>query len=411
MQQASPTEVQTAVQASVVAQAPSTDLSSQPEKGQDEQRSQPQADNAAPQEVGEENPSADFSARASANEAARPKKDSPAPVADRDSVAPDAEISEIDGKIPAFSESNATPSPTTLSATTPAHVAHANTRTVAVSEKLQPLQADAKQVGAAETTSAATVAANTELTEALAKVRAAFEPAAAPQRVSNPTIPAMSSVAALLTQNLIHGIAQGAGSGAASSASEHAIRSASAPGTTATNNMMTAVGNTSPLRNPGSSEARASRSLPPAVASRAFERVEQTLKEVARSKDGKSISLLLNPSELGQVKVDVTLREGTLHARLAAENPQVAQLLRERAQDLQVMLRKLGLDVDNISVAVQGDGQSFGQLNENLGGKNWQGSGENGRTLSGGSLGSSVISHGGSEAVQSSSSTLDHWVA
>jgi flagellar hook-length control protein FliK len=221
----------------------------------------------------------------------------------------------------------------------------------------------------------------------------------------------MSSVAALLTQNLIHGIAQGAGSGAASSASEHAIRSASAPGTTATNNMMTAVGNTSPLRNPGSSEARASRSLPPAVTSRAFERVEQTLKEVARSKDGKSISLLLNPSELGQVKVDVTLREGTILARLAAENPQVAQLLRERAQDLQVMLRKLGLDVDNISVAVQGDGQSFGQLNENLGGKNWQGSGENGRTLSGGSLGSSVISHGGSEAVQSSSSTLDHWVA
>lgn len=88
---------------------------------------------------------------------------------------------------------------------------------------------------------------------------------------------------------------------------------------------------------------------------RMLERVETTLKEAARSRDGKTISLRLEPVDLGKVKVDVSLREGTLHARISPENQQVMQALREHAHELQGVLRKLGLNVDSVTVSVASD--------------------------------------------------------
>ncbi len=86
--------------------------------------------------------------------------------------------------------------------------------------------------------------------------------------------------------------------------------------------------------------------------SKILERVESTLKEAARSRDGKTISLRLDPPELGSVKVDVSIRDGSLHARVTAENSQVAGVIREKAHELQSMLRKLGLTVEKVSVSV-----------------------------------------------------------
>jgi flagellar hook-length control protein FliK len=88
---------------------------------------------------------------------------------------------------------------------------------------------------------------------------------------------------------------------------------------------------------------------------RMLERVETTLKEAARGRDGKTISLHLEPVDLGKVKVDVSLREGTLHARISPDNQQVAQSLREHAHELQSALRKLGLEVDSVTVSVNVD--------------------------------------------------------
>lgn len=97
--------------------------------------------------------------------------------------------------------------------------------------------------------------------------------------------------------------------------------------------------------------------------SRLLERVESTLKEAAKSRDGKTISLRLDPPELGAVKVDVSIRDGSLHARVSAENSQVASVIREKAYELQSMLRKLGLAVEKVTVSVQdqksGDGGDF----------------------------------------------------
>ena len=88
---------------------------------------------------------------------------------------------------------------------------------------------------------------------------------------------------------------------------------------------------------------------------RMLERVESTLKEAARSRDGKTLSLRLEPVDLGKVKVDVSLRDGALHARISPENQQVMQNLREHAHELQGALRKLGLDVDSVSVSITAD--------------------------------------------------------
>ena len=104
------------------------------------------------------------------------------------------------------------------------------------------------------------------------------------------------------------------------------------------------------LRN--NEQAAKAKALPRAVAVRTLEKVETALKEVAKSHDGKTISLRLDPPSLGQVKIDVTLKDGVLHARMIAENPQVNQMLREKSPDLQQILRKLGLNVDRVTVAV-----------------------------------------------------------
>ncbi len=103
---------------------------------------------------------------------------------------------------------------------------------------------------------------------------------------------------------------------------------------------------------------RAQRQVPRSALLQNMEKVEGVLKELSRANDGKSVSIRFDPPELGTVRVDVQLRDGALHARLTAESSQVNQLLRERAQELQGILRRLGLDVDRVSVAVGSDGDS-----------------------------------------------------
>lgn len=150
----------------------------------------------------------------------------------------------------------------------------------------------------------------------------------------------------------------------------------------------------------------AQRPVTRAVLSQAMEKVEAVLSEVARSRDGSTISLRLDPPSLGTVKVDVTLKEGVLHARLVAETPQVSMMLRERAHDLQATLRRLGLDVEHVSVSVGSDGNlnqwqdRMFEGNSSSKSENTDGSWYNVREAS-----AAVASAASSEAV------LDHWIA
>ncbi len=92
---------------------------------------------------------------------------------------------------------------------------------------------------------------------------------------------------------------------------------------------------------------------------KAMDRVETALKEAAKSRDGKTISLRLDPPELGSVKIDVTLKDGTLHARLSADSQTVNNLLREYSHDLQLALRKLGIAVDRVTVSINQNAENF----------------------------------------------------
>ena len=154
----------------------------------------------------------------------------------------------------------------------------------------------------------------------------------------------------------------------------------------------------------------ASKLVPRATVLQAVEKVEAVLKEAVRAKDGTSISLRLDPPSLGNVKVDVTLREGMLHARLVAESPQVNALLRERAQELQATLRRLGLDVERVSVAVSSDNGSmnWGDGLYESNGRNFEESG-----LGGWAAGRAdeVLQAKEAGLGQIQGANLDHWVA
>lgn len=130
-----------------------------------------------------------------------------------------------------------------------------------------------------------------------------------------------------------------------------------------------------------------------------LEKVENALQKAAESKDGTLISLRLDPPSLGSVKVDVSFKEGVLHARLSADSAQVMQLLREKAPDLQVTLRKLGLDVDRVSVSVNsGDSGAFSGDSD-------------GRKSGTGPRGGNNFSEMADFAASAESLKLDHWIA
>jgi hypothetical protein len=87
------------------------------------------------------------------------------------------------------------------------------------------------------------------------------------------------------------------------------------------------------------------------------QKIEDALKEAVAAKDGKSISIKLEPSALGAVKVDVTLKDGGLYARVVVESPQVGNMMRERTQEIVENLKQLGLNVDSINVFIGNGGQ------------------------------------------------------
>jgi hypothetical protein len=156
------------------------------------------------------------------------------------------------------------------------------------------------------------------------------------------------------------------------------------------------------------SGARQTKALSRVVALKTLEKVERALEEVARSKDGKTISLNLEPVNLGKVKVDVSIRDGNLHARLSAESSDVRQLLREHAHELQALLRKLGLHVDTVAVSVSSEEMRFNPDSNSFEQRQSSPNGQQERTFM---PGNSPSGGEGMPAVTPLSVSDDHWVA
>lgn len=127
------------------------------------------------------------------------------------------------------------------------------------------------------------------------------------------------------------------------------------------------------------SAPRVAKYLNRASSQKMMERIETALKEAARSRDGKTITLRLDPMQLGQVKCDVSMRDGLLHARITPQNPDVVNAVREHAHELQTALRRLGLNVDRVTVQVlsEKDQAGFAQSQGFLDGKSFQQDGNN----------------------------------
>ena len=124
---------------------------------------------------------------------------------------------------------------------------------------------------------------------------------------------------------------------------------------------------------------KAARYLNRAASQKMLERIETALKEAARSRDGKTITLRLEPLQLGQVKCDVSLRDGLLHARITPQSQEVVQSVRENSHELQSALRRLGLNVDRVTVQVlsEKDPAAFSNTPGFLDGKSFQDDGNN----------------------------------
>lgn len=129
---------------------------------------------------------------------------------------------------------------------------------------------------------------------------------------------------------------------------------------------------------------------------RTMERIEQALKEVERSKDGKSISIRLDPPNLGHVRTDITLNDGVLYARFVPESREIGQVLRERASELQSILKRAGFDADRVQISV-----SSGSQNE-------QGTGLN-SSFDGQGAGDQLFQRQGYQGEGSSDSGKDGW--
>jgi flagellar hook-length control protein FliK len=148
-----------------------------------------------------------------------------------------------------------------------------------------------------------------------------------------------------------------------------------------------------------------------------MERIETALKEAARSRDGKTITLRLDPMQLGQVKCDVSMRDGLLHARITPQNPDVVNTVREHSHELQTALRRLGLNVDRVSVQVvsEKDPGSFAQNQGFLDGKSFQQDGNNmpgkGGQTPENTFGNEFADVPRSGAPDAGITPADHWIA
>ena len=162
---------------------------------------------------------------------------------------------------------------------------------------------------------------------------------------------------------------------------------------------------------------RVAKYLNRATSQKMLERIETALKEAAKSRDGKTITLRLEPLQLGQVKCEVSLRDGLLQARITPQNPEVMHTLRENAHELQGALRRLGLNVDRVTVQVLGekDASNFASTAGFLDGKSFQ---ENGNNMPGKGGQTPVKTFGNEIADVTRAGTsdagitaADHWIA
>ncbi|MDL2207403.1 flagellar hook-length control protein FliK [Desulfovibrio sp. OttesenSCG-928-F20] len=89
-----------------------------------------------------------------------------------------------------------------------------------------------------------------------------------------------------------------------------------------------------------------------------FSQVEHGLLQSVQN-GGQRLTLQLNPSELGQLTVVLSMQQGEIRATIRAENPDAASVLREQLVELRQSLEAQGLKVKELDVQTGLQGNDF----------------------------------------------------
>lgn len=140
-----------------------------------------------------------------------------------------------------------------------------------------------------------------------------------------------------------------------------------------------------PLKSSDSSR----RMLPSSMQDKVLERIRQIVQveSASQGRNSNSLTIRLDPPELGSLSVKLTQRSDKLYARIVPENKEVEAALRHRAAELSHILSASGIRAENVHVSIGAErsGTEMFQFNEFLqqnGGSN-QGAADQGRAEEG----------------------------
>ncbi|MBI1247364.1 hypothetical protein GC197_05895 [bacterium] len=110
--------------------------------------------------------------------------------------------------------------------------------------------------------------------------------------------------------------------------------------------------------------------------------INRVARAVQTTPPGQSIKIRLNPSELGQLKVEIKIEGGNMTAKIEAENPATRHVLMENLPQLRDRLAENNIHVQQFEVDLMGQQNPQGGT---LSGQADQSSGQSGQQSSGGS--------------------------
>ena len=100
-----------------------------------------------------------------------------------------------------------------------------------------------------------------------------------------------------------------------------------------------------------STESKSTPQLDPKQQVRLINRVARA---VESTPPGQSIKIRLNPSELGQLKVEITIEKGNMIAKIEAENPGTRQVLMQHLPQLRERLAESNINIQQFDVDLMG---------------------------------------------------------
>ncbi len=92
----------------------------------------------------------------------------------------------------------------------------------------------------------------------------------------------------------------------------------------------------------------------PVQESEIMQQLSQKLQLSGRNMDSR-INLKLHPAELGSLKIDLTVKEGSIRANVVAQSQHTSEILEKNMTKLKTILENQGFTVDEISVTAESD--------------------------------------------------------